>query len=419
MREGYSKRTMKRLTAALSILCFIAFLSLHASAQGADGRTEALPRKGTIRKPIRKTVKSSARITKKTTARVLPSPKPLAPDLGTLSAVINESDSRVYLSSLTVPESLVFVTPRRQSSFWRMLAPGRYYLTIKKPGFFDEVRTVDVSARGRHRLAISLRPEMAVLTLGVNIADAEIDVERVGKFKGTIKKHLLKPGRYRINVKRRGYETQTVAADLTMPGGEQKISVVLKPLRIDSILAQADVLLSKGDLDGAALLVYDVLLMNAEHARANTLYGFVELRRGNASSASYFLKAISGGATVSIPAKVIFANELADVQIAINRDAIAFRSAKRAELNFRITTSNLDEFLRSAGLPAFITVKGESDFFGKVIQPNLTIYSNAALTDKTSGQVICSSARSCATDIDILFNVISAWRDIAATASRK
>ena len=415
MRQGYSERKVKATLVVVFILCFLAFAS-DASAQGGDGRPENTPRKV----PVKRSLKRVARAAPKPAPRIVTPSKPAPPKPGTLAAVINESDSRVYLSSPSKPEPiLVSVTTKQRSSYWRMLPPGRYVLTVKKPGFFDEVRAVDIAERGRYRLAINLRPQMAILSLASNIADAEIEIERAGKFRGPLKKHLLKPGKYRIDLRRRGYLTQTVTADLTIPGREQNIYVVLKPLPIDTVLNEANKLLGAGDPDGASLLLKDVLSMNPAHARANLIYGFVELKRANAVSAGYFLKAIIGGETVSIPAKTVFAGELTDVQIAINRDAITFRSAARAELNFRITRSNLEasDRLTAANSLSYVAVRGESDFFGKDIRPNLKVFSKAAVMDISSGLPVCVT-RSCAADVEILSNVISGWREMA-TAGRR
>jgi hypothetical protein len=302
-----------------------------------------------------------------------------------------------------------------------MLPPGRYTLTVKKPGFFEEVRSVEVKARGKHRMTINLRPEMAILSLNSNIADAEIEIEGTGKFRGQVKKQLLKPDKYRIQIRRRGYESQTVTADLTVPGREQNFYVVLKPMRIDSVLSHAFELLAKGDLDGASLLSNDVLLMNAGHARANMLRGLIEMRRGNHRAAGYFLKAINGGETVSLPAKTVFANQLTDVEIAINRDTISFRSSTRLDLNFRITRSNLEELNRPAGgnATAYVTVKGESDFFGRDIHPNLKIFSEVAVFDHSTAQVVCGAASNCNTDVEILFSVIASWRTMTSPTASK
>ena len=408
------------LRVLVSAALFAAFAPAFAFAQGGDGRPGAAHKKATnTRAGYRPKVKRAA-------PKIEPQPvKPVVPPLGTLSAVINESDSRVYLS---VPanrdSSLVLVTPRRRSTFWRMLPPGRYALTVKKPGFFDEIRSVDVEPRGRHRLTIDLRPQMAILSVSTNLADAEIDIQNVGKFNGGLKKLLIDPGRYKINLKRRGYVSQTVTADLSVAGEEQNIYAVLQPLRIDTVLAQANELLAKGNLNAASLLVNDVLSMNPAHARANLLFSFIQLRRGDASAVGYFVKAISGGETATFPVKTVFSGDLVDVEIAIDRDAIAFRSKTRVDLNFEITRSKLDQMQRMTdeNSSVYIAVRGESDFFGKGIRPNLKIYSGSAAIDPGSKQIVCSGAangRSCAADLAILFETISRWRELPSISDSR
>lgn len=415
MREGYSKREVKSAAAALFFLYFLAF-SYETIAQGGDGRPDTAHETAAKRSfNKRATRKISNRI-----PRITPT-APVQARPGTLSAVINESDSRVYLSTPSNSEpSFALTTPRQRYSFWRMLPPGRYILTVKKPGFFEEVRSLDINERGRYRLAINLRPQMAILNIRSNIPDAEIEIERIGNFKGPLKKHLLMPGKYPVHIRRRGYAPQTVVADLSIAGKEQNFYVVLKPLPIDSLLNDAASSIAKGELERAAILVSDVLQMNAAHARANMTYGFIEMKRGNAAAAEFLHKAISGGETVSIPAKTVFSGEVADIVVAINRDAIAFRS-RRIELNFRFTRSNLEELNRliEADSPAYVAVKGESDFFGKGIHPNLKIFSAAARFDPASGLMTCHQPKTCAADIEVLYNVISGWRDMSSTAVKK
>jgi hypothetical protein len=84
----------------------------------------------------------------------------------------------------------------------------------------------------------------------------------------------------------------------------------MEPLRIDTVLAQAEELISKSDLDAAADLVNDVLLLNAAHAKANLLFGRIEFEHGKSSSVSYFLKAIEGGETVNFPGNVRSSSDL-------------------------------------------------------------------------------------------------------------
>jgi hypothetical protein len=407
-----------RFTVLVSLVSSVAII---AAAQGGDGRSESARRLSAANDFVKRSKPPASRNIYR---RVETPPKPAIPKTARLAIVVNEGASRVYLTNagLTAAEPIA-ETSRPQSLIVRPVDPGRYTLVVKKPGFFDEVRSIDLGPGAKRKVVISLRPQMALLTLKANLADAEIDIENVGKFTKPLKKYFLKPGKYRITLKRRGFEPQTVTADLKTAGKEQNIYVVLKPIRIDSMLAQATQRFENGDIAGASELVKDVLLMNSAHAKANLLYGMIELRRGSQSSSTYFLKAIRGGETVSIPVRTLFGNQLADIQIALNRDAIIFQSRSHLDLNFRITRPKLADLRRliDGNFMSYIAVKGESDFYGRGIHPDIMIFSGASEIDQNSKHVFCrglTAGRSCSEDIDILFNIISEWRDLR-TASAK
>jgi hypothetical protein len=402
-------------------MSLILFLTIAATAQGSDGRSQSALRPSPSNEFVKRSKLRAARTIYR---RVESPPKRVVPKIARLAVVVNESSSNVYLSdSGSMPAEPIAVTSRQQSLVVRIVDPGRYTLLVKKLGFFDEVRSIDLRPGAKRKVVVSLRPQMALLTLRSNLADAEMDIENVATFTKPLKKYFLKPGRYRITLKRRGFESQTVTADLKTAGKEQNIYVVLKPLRIDSMLAQANERLIRGDSVGAAELVKDVLLLNSSHAKANLLYGMIELRRGLQTSGAYFLKAIKGGETVSIPVKTLLGAELVDVELAVNRDAIVFRSASRLDLNFQITRPKLGELRRliDGNFMTYIAVKGESDFYGRGIHPDVKIFSGASEMNQNSKQVSCrwiTSGRSCSTDIDILFNVISEWRDLRTVSAK-
>jgi hypothetical protein len=403
-----------KVTATISVLLFIACFAMEVSAQGADGRSNV----GSATSAVRSSPKKPKRRTARTFAAERPAPpKPVEPKRGRLVIVVNEPGSNIYLSESNSDPSLIQTTSFPQSQTGRMLTPGSYTLSVKKTGFFDEVRNVDLKPGGRRKLVINMRPQMALLTVRTNLADAAIDVENVGSFTKPIKRYLIKPGKYRIELRRRGYVTQTITADLSIAGKEQNIYAILQPLRIDTVLAQANELLGKGEITAASALVNDVLLMNNAHANANLLYGLIERRRGNSTASKYFLKAIRGGGTVAIPVKVLFNNELVLVDVAIDRDSIGLRSRMIADLNFKITRKNLGELDRmmDGGFLTYIAVKGESDFYGRGIHPQLKIFSSGSEMDPATGQIRCgqgANGGSCAIESEILFNVISGWREL-------
>jgi hypothetical protein len=230
---------------------------------------------------------------------------------------------------------------------------------------------------------------MAILNVKANVADAEIEIENVGRFNKPLKKYLIKPGSYRIDLRRRGYLSQMINADLSIAGKEQSIYAVMEPLRIDTVLAQAEELIAKGDLDAAADLVKDVLLLNAAHAKANLLFGMIEFEQGRNSAVPYFLRAIEGGETVNFPGKVRSSSDLPDAAFGLDRDAIIVGSKSRLELNFRITRPEVESVLRQDD---GLVITGGGDFLGKSIHPTVKIVSGST---------------------DILYLLISEWRKLS------
>ncbi|MFL6466564.1 MAG: hypothetical protein ACJ72Z_01260, partial [Pyrinomonadaceae bacterium] len=283
--------------------------------------------------------------------------------------------------------------------------------------FFDEVRSVELSAGSRRKIVMNVRPQMAVLTFKTNVPDAEIAIENEGRFTRPLKRYLIKPGKYRIGLKRRGYLSQTVTADLTIPGKEQNIFVVLEPLRIDMVLAQANEFAAKGDLKTAADLLNDVLLQNNSHARANLLFGMIEYQRGNLASITYLLKAIKGGETVSFPINVQLGSDLVFATLRLDRDAVVFESKIRVDLNFSIARQQIESILRIAdgNSLTYVGVSGNGDFYGRRVHREIKIYPANANIDSVSKSVSCGGSSNgplCAKEVEMLFKLISAWKNI-------
>ena len=414
---------MNEALRSLSIaVCVGVFLCGIVAAQGGDGRSES-PGKSNAPSSFvkRPKIRSPRVIPRQAVTRAKAGPA--VPPTGRLSIVVNESASQIYLStsSETVNSQPIYVTSGGQSLVVRMLPPGHYFLTVKKNGYFDERREVDLSGGDRRKLVVSMRPQFAVLSLKTNLPDAEIEIENAGKFNKPLKKYLIRPASYRVSLKRRGFVSQTVTADLRVPGREQSIYVVLQPLRIDSVLAQAGEKLAIGDLNGAADLANDVLFANSAHAKANLLYGLVELRRGSPSSTSYFLKAIRGGETIALPVKIMYGDEFLDAELLLNREAIAVQSRSHVELNFKIRRPQLETLQRAidGNLMTFISVKGQSDFYGRIIHPDLKIFATSSQLNPSSKVVSCPGANtgsSCSSEIDALFTVLAGWRSFQEAA---
>ena len=393
------KRYSERLSTTLVALVAALLTSLSAFAQGSDGRSEFSISNSTRSRP--KIAKVSYRKPQ----------KPGPPKPGALVITVNEPASNIYLTrtdDLSVPASIL---SNSNGSIVQSLDAGSYNLHIKKNGFFDELRNVDLVPGETKRVNVSLRPQMSLLTVKTNLGDAEIDVENAGKFNKPLKKHLVIPGLYRIALSRRGYVSQTITADLSIAGQERSIYVVLEPLRIESVLWTATKAIERRDLDAATDLVNDVLALNPKHAKANLVRGVIELHRGSETAISYFLKAIDGGETVLLPMRVQHFDLLVEIDLSIDREAISFATENYLDLNFRVLRSELDELSRTSSpdQAPFLTVRGKSNFFGKTIRPEMRIYS------RTPGQAECTSGSACLNEIELLYRFISKWRLHAGT----
>jgi hypothetical protein len=425
------KRSEKRLNILLKILALsiaVFLLADNSAAQGGNGRSGAVVPPVTSGERSRKSLKHRApkpapRIAVRETEK---SP----PDTGALALSLNEGASEVYLSKVdnAADSNTIFRAPEGPSLIIRTLSPGSYTLAVRKPGFFDEARTFSIAAGKRKRVIVNLRPKMALLTVSTNVSDAEIEVEGVAKFTSSLRKYRIKPGSYHINVRRRGFLPQTATVDLKVPGQEQNLTVLLQPVRIDTMLDQAYLKINTGDLIGAAELTNDVLRLNAAHARANFIFGLAGYYKGDRSSVAYFLKAIRNGEAIQIPVRILdeIGNiKLVDADVRLDRDRISIRTAGRSDPNLIILWREVLEFRKVADQSsvAYLTLKGNGDSYGHLAEQRLTIYSSIAALPANSKEAYCPTShpgRSCASDVEILYAVISAWRSsLQKTAAAK
>ena len=398
----------------LSVMLFLLPV-YELSAQGGGGRSETAERSLNVSRNLTRRA-SKPRIFRASPKR-LPSIPVSAPVDGTLALMVNEGGSEIHLSSVYgagVSDQMI-TSPNAPSFIGRTLPPGNYSLLVKKLGFFDEVRNITIAPGKRRKVIVNLRPKLALLSVNTNVPDAQIEIERIGKFNRPLRKYRIKPGMYNLNVQRRGFISQTIPVDVKIPGQEQNITVVLQPLRIDSILDQAYDKINHGDYSIAADLTNDVLLLNSAHARANFIFGLVGFYRGDPSSVGYFLKAIRNGETVKLPVKFldeVGSIRLVDAELGLNRNRFSFRTSGRVEPNIIISWPDISELAKSAD-QSHIILKGKGDSYGHPIEELLMLYSPIASLRSNLSEPFCQSPaaeRSCTSDIDILFRLLSGWR---------
>lgn len=401
------------LALAFQIL-IVAAVTGPVFAQGGTGRSETVP-------PIRSDETDSRSASKRVSRRVArsfipPAPKEFVPETGKVAIIVNEGNSFVEIAragGTGLPER-ISVSAKASSLILRNLLVGTYSLRAGKDGYHDENRTVEIARGKRRRVEINLRPKMAVLSVSANVEDATINIDRIGEFRKPIIDLLVKPGVYQVHLKRRGYKPRDVSVQLKSPGSEEYLKIILEPLGIDEMLDLAKENIKKGNLAEADDLTKDVLLLNPAHARANLIYGMIKYERGDLAAVPYFEKAIRNSETVTIPIFVVFESpgkRLVEAELAVDRDGVSVKSRERIDLNFTIVRPDIKQIERGEGIPPLILLEGKSDFHGRVIEPRLKIVS--ARTSLKADLATCSetrTGRACASDIDIIFQFLTAWK---------
>jgi hypothetical protein len=413
MCEGRSEELDMFARLLVTTLTAILLLAGSLFAQGGEGRS------GSVATRTASTGQRYVRRSKPIRRPVVRDSEPVI-ETGRLSIVVNEGGSRIFLSrpETGLETELTSGSSNAPSLIVRTLPTGGYKILAKKEGYFDEIRNVDILPDKRRKVVLNLRPQMALLTVNTNLADSEIDISGLGKFAGSLKKQFVRPGVYRVAVQRRGYVSQTATVELKSAGREQNISIVLQPLRIDSMLSLAAEKLGRNDFATATALTNDVLLLNPQHAKANLLYGEIAYKRGDLLATSFLMKAIRNGETMALPVKIFENEKLVDVEFRVDREAFSVRSTVRVDLNFSIHRADILEIRRSLD-PAFmnyIVVKGRSDFHGRPIEPHLNIYSPLTAIIGEPHVPFCEAdaagSRSCTSDTDILHKIISEWLEL-------
>jgi len=355
----------------LTAISFAVAFSVHAYAQGGDGRSDSarLPAS-----PERRSSRTAPRNLK--TTRVSPPAVPL-PETGRVTISVSEGNSRLQLfrEGSESPIETIDLPTRSTSLIVRKLDVGSYTIAVKKAGFHDVKRSLDVVKNQGRRVSIDLRPQMAILSVSSNVADAKISVSNVGDFDGQLEKAFVRPGKYGIKVSRRGYISREFNVDLKTAGLEERLNVILEPSPIDGVLDVVFGSIAEARLTEAEALINDVLSLNPKHAKANLALGLVSMHRGDMQKAvDRLLLAIAGGETFALPIKVrVEPNETETVAatLKIDQRLLRIESAERAGLNFSIIRTNLGRPDVDGGS---IVISGEADYHGRLISPRIQAY---------------------------------------------
>ena len=414
MCEGHSTVTALRKLGLGLVLT--AALSFAAVAQGGDGRSDSVRLPSATDDSTRSPGKSPKRTLR---AARYSAPKVQLPGTGRVSIHVNGGGSQLLLfrEGIANTEEAIAVPDRASSLIVRTLEVGSYTIAVKKPGFYDEFRTIEIDKGGRRRVEINLRPKMAMLSVASNLPDAKIKIDKLGEFDRPVVKELVNPGNYRVYVSRRGFASRQLDVRLKTAGSAETLNIILEPIRIDSVLDAAQRNIDAKKYAEAEELLLDVLALNADHGRANLLFGLLDLDRGKTvTSTEHLLKGVRGGETLTLPVRVQ-ANALEETVIAVefivDRNAFRIKSTKTPGLNFTIAKGDVQvsQAFNSDGRSPFVMIWGKSTFHGREIEPQLRVFSPFSSGNASAMECqVTATGRSCRSDIDILRGLITAWR---------
>ena len=374
------------------------------SAQDGTGRSDSVGKPSFARRRVqREPDRSSA------------APAPVRRiELGKLALTVNEGGSSIRITRLDAPDSsdIIPVFSNSSSLIVRTLAAGTYRISVSKAGYAEESHDVEIADGKQQRVTVHLKPTMSFLSVAASIPDARVEIDKVGVYAASPNKLMLKPGRYRVNVSRRGYLTHTVNVDLSTPGREENLRVLLKPQRIDEVLDEANANIAKGNYQLAADLARDILNLNPTHARANLVFGTLESRRGGPDAPQYFLRAVRGGETFRLPVKIQVpqSERLLDAEMIVERDRVSIKSPAGLDLDFAIARPDVTE-LKHFPLPGtgYVVVAGKSTFHGRPMAPYVRVYAHDVVADQPSGTIRCGGAN-CSRDVTEIARFLQDWR---------
>jgi hypothetical protein len=345
---------------------------------------------------------------------------PPAPRVGSLVVSVNEPGSEIVISDangIVVNRKAGDVANDSPAIRVGALPLGSYRIVVRKPGFFDERRTVKVLGGRATTSSISMRPSAAYLTVIVpNVRDATLTLGSAD-FVGALRRHPVQPGTYKLTVKRNGYIPESRNVRIGARGNEYTEIVSLKLMSIYSLMEQAEDEIDKGNYTRAAELAGQAVDTDPERGRANLLLGLSKVFAGDAAGAAYLVKAIRSGSTARIPVRLLAGRGekkvLFKAVVSVDRDELTVRSTARGDLALtNLKRRSVDAALESPGTePKFISITSTDAKTKPGVEP-LTLYSSRSAVRANRTEVFCPghlAEGTCDNATTALYALLSEW----------
>lgn len=417
-RINFGIRSASVLTAGVVTLLY--FATIPIAAQSGSGKSsdlkvnkKDLPRPNPTPKPSRGSAGSHKPKPPK------PVPIPVVRN-GGVRVFVNYAPVEILIVGGNIVQSGPFPTAA-DGSPWTVedLKPGEYVLTIRKPGFADTRREVKVVSGNTTRVDVVLSPTKAFLSVTAQPSDARIAISGLGEFIGRTGQIMAEPGNYDTLIERTGYISERHSILLSKVGDSRSINIVLRPLKVEQVLADAKAMLDRSQYSEAIRLAKLVIDSDSKNGKALAISGLSKFLSGMGGGAD-LIAAIDRGERISIEARRYNKSgknsQLFIGTLSIDSRYIEFTSAAKPDQAFSIFKPEVSEIsLRSNESGSnFVAIKGTGTFAGKKSTETINLYSPATLVRPDRRQTFCSdcvgTVCSCGIWTKELRELILLWR---------
>lgn len=384
----------------LSVWVILLVSVIVIDAQGEDGKNKTTPPKtpSVPAKPKKSTAPVQKNIPKKQGKLKV---KPVYPKTekfvsASIQVTVNQGGTSVELDQIQAGiESNVdssIIDNAGETILYSPLKPGNYVIRVRKNGFYEESKSVNLKGGKPVSVNIDLKPSAGFITITGDTEGTEVEVKGVGIFTGKIEELVLAPQKYEVMVTKDGFETSTQIADIRL-GQTTIVSITLQPVSFAKLLqnAENDFLANryKEVISNCRL----ILNQNPDEPRANLLMGYSYFYTERPRESRFYLTRVLSlrnevEFAVKIYQKEKNSETLTDGVLKINRTKLSFSSAKRPELNFTIApSSNIKLEINQDGnnsnnisslKPDSIEMKGLVDNGKKIEKKNIRLFPRQA-----------------------------------------
>jgi hypothetical protein len=333
-----------------------------------------------------------------------------------LTISVSEPNSEVFLSNSkgnVLERDSILIGEGNTPLVIDELSAGKYSLTVRKYGYFDETREITLTAGKPGTIFVTLRPSGVLVSITSDIPGANIEIENVAEFDSIVENLLLKPGNYRVNIYKDGYKTFAREITLNVGGKETSVEAALEPLEVEDLLNEAANVYRSRNYWETIRIIRQVLAGEPDNPRANILAGYAYYFGGKPSDGIYLLsRGVSFGGSIELPVRIFKKKDglmLPDGILSIDRRSLQFKCASNPSFNFNLSRDGVIELFEKIdnfGI-THINLKAKGDFGGKNDRETILLYPMRALVRASKKELSCGN---CENEEAALYEIINRWR---------